>query len=77
LPTYVFETPEGKVFEEFMTLSEREQYFLDNPTHKQLVSAPAIIGGVATKPCDGFRDLLKDIKKRNSRGISQAKINTF
>ena len=77
MPTYVFETAEGEVFEEFMTISELDQYLLDNPTYKQLVSAPALISGVTTKPCDGFRDLLKDIKKRNSRGISRSTVNTF
>ena len=77
MPTYVFETAEGEVYEEFMTISELDQYLLDNPTTKQLVCAPAIIGGVSRKPCDGFRDLLKDLKSSNSRGLYRSTIETF
>jgi hypothetical protein len=29
------------------------------------------------KPEQGFRDLLKDIKRKHSRGITRSTINTF
>jgi hypothetical protein len=35
------------------------------------------IKGVKNKPDNGFRDLLKDMKKKHSQGLSKSAINTF
>jgi len=77
VPTYVFEAPGGVVYEALMSWDECQKHLADNPGHKQLVTSPAIISGVSSKPCDGFRDLLKTMKKKHSRGITRSTINTF
>lgn len=80
MPTYKFLNNEtNEEFEEFMTISALEEYLKDNPNVTQLVNgAPMISSGRGMgKPDNGFRDLLKDIKRKNSRGISRSTINTF
>lgn len=80
MPTYKFLNNEtGEEFEEFMSISTLDDYLKNNPNLTQLVNgAPLISSGRGLgKPEDGFRDLLKDIKKRNSRGITRSTINTF
>jgi hypothetical protein len=80
MPTYKFlNTSTGEEFEDFMSISALEQYLNDNPNITQLVNgAPLVHSGRGLgKPEQGFRDLLKDIKKKNSRGISRSTINTF
>jgi hypothetical protein len=80
MPTYRFLNNEtGEEFEDFMTISALDDYLKGNPNLTQLVNgAPMISSGRGIgKPDNGFRDLLKDIKKKNSRGISRSTINTF
>ena len=80
MPTYRFINNEtGEEFEEFMTISALDDYLKDNPNLTQLVNgAPMLSSGRGMgKPDNGFRDLLKDIKRNNSRGISRSTINTF
>lgn len=79
MPTYKFVNENGEEFEEFMNISALDEYLKENPNLTQLVNgAPMISSGRGMKkPEDGFRDLLKDIKKKNSRGISRSTINTF
>jgi len=80
MPTYKFVNNEtGEEFEEFMTISALDDYLKDNPNLTQLVNgAPMISSGRGMgKPDNGFRDLLKDIKRKNSRGISRSTVNTF
>jgi hypothetical protein len=80
MPTYRFLNNEtGEEFEEFMAISALDDYLKGNPNLTQLVNgAPMISSGRGIgKPDNGFRDLLKDIKKKNSRGISRSTINTF
>jgi len=79
MPTYRFVNENGEEFEEFMSISALDEYLKENPNLTQLVNgAPMISSGRGMrKPEDGFRDLLKDIKKKNSRGISRSTINTF
>lgn len=80
MPTYKFLNNEtGQEYEEFMTISALDEYLKSNPNITQLVNgAPMITSGRGMKkPEDGFRDLLKDIKRRNSRGITRSTINTF
>ena len=79
MPTYRFmnNTTNGE-YEQFMSISALDVYLQENTHITQMVNgAPMIVTGVPRKPENGFRDLLKDIKKSNSRGISRSTINTF
>jgi hypothetical protein len=80
MPTYKFLNNEtGEEFEEFMTISALDDYLKENSNLTQLVNgAPMIASGRGIgKPDQGFRDLLKDMKKKHSKGISRSTINTF
>ena len=79
MPTYRFLNNEsGEEFEEFMTISALDDYLKNNPHLTQLINgAPMIHSGRGMKkPDNGFRDLLKDMKKKHSGGISKSTINT-
>jgi hypothetical protein len=80
MPTYKFVNDEtGEEFEEFMTISALDEYLKENTNLTQLVNgAPAISSGRGMgKPDQGFRDLLKDMKKKHSGGFTRSTINTF
>lgn len=80
MPTYKFlNTTTGKEFEDFMSISALDQFLSENPNVVQLINgAPAISSGRGMgKPDSGFRDLLKEMKKKNSKGITRSTINTF
>lgn len=82
MPTYRFINKQtGVEWEEFMGISEAETYLQENPDVEKLVNgAPMLVGsamGGKTKPDDGFRDLLKDMKKKHSGGLTKSSINTF
>lgn len=82
MPTYLFQNnTTGETWEEFMTISQADEYLKTNPHIERLVNgAPMIVGsamGGKTKPDDGFRDLLKDMKKKHSKGFTKSSINTF
>ena len=80
MPTYRFLNNEtGEEFEDFMSISALEVFLFENPNLTQLVNgAPMISSGRGmSKPDQGFRDLLKEMKKKNSKGISRSTINTF
>ena len=82
MPSYTFlNTLSGELFTTIMSMSEREDFLVNNPhMHQQLVSAPAIGDSIRLglrKPDDAFRDRLKEIKKNAQRGISRSTINTF
>ena len=66
MPTYRFVNEKGEEFEEFMTISALDNYLKENTNLTQLVNgAPMISSGRGGKPDQGFRDLLKDMKKKN------------
>ncbi len=79
MPTYSFlNNKTGEEFTEFMSISELEKFLENNPDVVQLVNgAPMLVSGVSQKPDQGFRDLLKDMKKKHSGGFSRSTINTF
>jgi len=78
MPTYnLMNTKTKEEFEMFMSYSDLEKYLAENPQVQQQVSAPAIVSGIATKPDTGFRDVLKRIKRENSRGFKRSTVNTF
>ena len=80
MPTYRFLNNEtGEEYEEFMKISELDEFLASNPHITQLVNgAPMIASGRGmSKPDNGFRDLLKDMKKKHSSGLTRSTINTF
>mgnify|MGYP003348549970 FL=1 len=79
MPTYRFlNTQTNEEFEDFMSISSLETFLKENEHIQQLVSgSPMIVSGVNKKPDAGFRDLLKDMKKKHSKGITRSTINTF
>jgi hypothetical protein len=81
MPTYAFRNEQtGEEHQEFMSISSLDEYLETNPHITQLVNgAPSIVSGrgLNKKPDNGFRDLLKHIKKGNSKGITRSTINTF
>lgn len=79
MPTYSFlNNKTGEEFTEFMSISELDKFLQENPDIVQLVNgAPMLVSGVNKKPDQGFRDLLKDIKKKHSGGLTKSTINTF
>jgi hypothetical protein len=78
MPTYRFVNEKGEEFEEFMTISALDNFLKENTNLTQLVNgAPMISSGRGGKPDQGFRDLLKDMKKKHSGGFTRSTINTF
>jgi hypothetical protein len=79
MPTYRFLNNEtGEEYEDFMSISALDEYLKNNPQVTQLVNGAPLIhsGRGMKKPEQGFRDLLKDMKKTHSQGISRSTINT-
>lgn len=80
MPTYAFrDNNTGEEWQDFMSISALDEFLATNPHITQLVNgAPMISSGRGMgKPDQGFRDLLKDMKKKHSRGITRSTINTF
>jgi hypothetical protein len=77
MPNYSFRNKEtGEEFDLSLSMAERETYLAENPQIEQILTSiniadPSRLG--LRKPDSGFRDILKNIKKRN-RG---SKINTW
>ena len=80
MPTYTFRNMNtGEEFDDFMSMSSLDEYLKTNPHLTTVINgAPALVSGRGMgKPDNGFRDLLKDMKKTHSKGISRSSINTF
>jgi len=80
MPTYKFiNNDTGEEFEEFMSISALDVYLEENKNVTQLVNGAPLIhsGRGLQKPDAGFRDLLKHVKKGNSKGITRSTINTM
>lgn len=78
MPTYSFSNKNSsEIFDMFLSITEREDYLKNNPHIEQLISAPAIVSGISKKPDAGFRDILKNIKKKHSQGLTRSTVNTF
>ena len=69
MPTYTFEnTKTGKVYDEYMSISERETYLEQNPHIQQKVSSINIISGTGgIKNDGGWKELQSKIAERNPR----------
>jgi len=60
-----------------MKMSEREDYIKNNNV-TQIPTPIALSSGRGRgRPDDGFRDILKEMKKKNSKGLYRSTINTF
>jgi hypothetical protein len=80
MPTYRFlNNDTGEEFDDFMSISALGNYLNENPNITQLVNGAPLIhsGRGMAKPDANFRDLLKNIKKEHSKGISRSTVNTF
>jgi hypothetical protein len=80
LPTYLFKNKNtNEEFEKFMTISERTSYLRENSHIEQLFNGGPSIGDPIrlgrTKVDPRFKDLLKKIKKNNSKGFSRSTVN--
>jgi hypothetical protein len=81
MPTYRFkDTITSKEFEEFMSISSREQYLQNNPHLEQMIAGVPMIGdpvnmGV-TKRDSGFKHVLQQIHERTP-GSDLKKMNAF
>lgn len=83
LPEYLFLNKNtGEEWLEWMSISQRTKFLEDNPHIEQLVhgcppmtSDPMRVQGTTvSKPNDGFRDVLREVKKKHPRADY---INTF
>lgn len=83
MPNYRFrDRNTDEQWEEFMGISAADKYLEENPHIERMVNgfpmmASGVMHGAKSKPDDGFRDLLKDMKKKSEQGISRSTINTF
>jgi len=79
VPTYnFFNTITEEYFSFSLKMSEREKYLKENPFINQVPSNPLIHSGRGLgKPDEGFRDILRDIKKKHSKGFTRSTVNTF
>lgn len=80
MPTYKFlDNVTGEEWEDFMSISALDEYLRDNPTFTQLVNGAPLIhsGRGLSKPDIGFREVLKDIKRKNSQGVKKSTIDTY
>jgi hypothetical protein len=69
MPIYEFRDKEtGETWEEFLSMSAKEEYLAENPHAELVIGAPAFISGIAGvthKNDDGFKDLLNRIGNAN------------
>jgi hypothetical protein len=69
MPIYEFRDKEtGETWEEFLSMSAREEYLAKNPHAELVIGAPAFISGIAGvthKNDNGFKDLLNRIGTAN------------
>ncbi len=82
MPSYSFKNlNSGDEFTTVMSMAEREEYLKANPhIQQQLTAAPALGDSIRmgmVKPPDSFRDVLREMKKKNSQGLTRSSINTF
>ena len=76
MPTYKFLNKKtNEEWLEFMSISERTKFLEENPHIEQLIyGAPLcadpmrIMGTSVSKPDNGFRDVLKEVRKKHPLG---------
>ena len=77
MPTYLFKDIDtGDVGEHFIKMSEYDSYLVENPSLQRYYDSAhmgALISGINNKPDPGFREVLRNIKKKHKRST----INDF
>jgi len=78
MPSYNFRDNEtGEEFTVFLKMAEREAYMQEHNC-TQIPTLPALHSGRGRgKPDEGFRDILREMKKKHSKGFSRSTVNTF
>lgn len=66
MPTYSFRNKEtGDIHDEWMSMSAKDQYLIDNPHLEQTITvAPRIVSGVSTgsvRNDDGFKEVMSKV----------------
>lgn len=80
MPTYTFFNKDtGEVFDKVLKMADRDQYLSENPHLETRPTAPGVNGelGSRMKPDQGFRDVLREIKKKHNKVWTPSTINTF
>ena len=81
MPIYTFiNTQTEEVFEDMMSIADKEKYLLENPHINQEFSSISIGDSIRLglqKPDNAFRDLLRTIKKNTKSYRYKNAINTF
>jgi len=83
VPNYLFrDNNTGEEWKESMGISAADKYLEENPHIERLVNgfpgmSSGVMNGAKSKPEEGFRDVLREIKKKSQQGISRSTINTF
>jgi len=80
MPTYSFRDKNtDEVFDKMMRIAEREQYLTDHPHLETVITAPGVTSELDSrkKPDQGFRDVLREIKKKHNKVWTPSTINTF
>ena len=81
MPSYTFINKEtGEETTEFMSIADLDKFLNKNKHLEQVIGAPAIGDSIRLglkKPDNAFRDHLKEIKKKHSRGFTKSTVNTF
>lgn len=72
MPLYTFRNTETDDYiEKIFTISERDSFLQENSTWVQVLSTPPLVrqvGSNISKTSDGWKDVLKTIKKGSGRG---------
>ena len=73
MPTYTFEnTKTGKVYDEYMSISERETYLEQNPHIKQLINKINIVSGTGgIKTDSGWKENMSRIAEAHPSPLAQ------
>jgi hypothetical protein len=70
MPTYDFyNTETGEEFEQFMSISAREEYLKANPHIQQIIGATSTVSGVSItgKVPDGFKEVLAKVSENHKQ----------
>ena len=71
MPTYTFEnTKTGKVFDDFMSMADKETYLEQNPHIKQIINKINIVAGVSGRSYrsdQGWKETLSKVAEAHPR----------
>ena len=89
MPLYTFHNKQtDEIFEELMSMDDKEKFLRNNPEIQSYIMAPAIVSGVSLsdRVPDGFKEVLSKVAEKHpnsaladkvgGRGIKEAKIRS-